>query len=198
MKKLVIKTVAITLSAIIGACLILFGALALFAPASIAGFFDKVGIYKSSIHFYERQYGKSDSIDDLTVLILKIDGERDSEREEKYIKILIERPDFEDYCQLKDDTTNDNVSTREFYYGEYAVALVRNGKFSSAHAIASEFVEEYGYTAYNPFSIMLAETDELLTNENLLAIKDEISRYLSGENANRVQADLDQIENLIQ
>jgi hypothetical protein len=71
--KLVWKTVAITLSALLGACLITFGSLALFAPASLGNFFGGLGMYNSSIHFYEVQYGKSQSIEDLAVLVLKLD-----------------------------------------------------------------------------------------------------------------------------
>lgn len=192
------KTVAITLISVLGACLITFGSLALFAPATVANFFDGLGAYNASIRYYEKQYGKSESIDDLAVLILKLDQTKDSEKTEKYVKIIIEHSDYAQYCNQNDQNDNNNVvSTNELYYGKYALALIRNGKFSNAISIANKFVSENGYTKYNPFSTIILELGNELESTKLNKIKTEITQYLGGEYENYVQADIDAIQQIL-
>ncbi len=199
MRKLVLKTVAITLIAVFGAGLILFGSLALFAPNSVATFFDGLGLNKPAVHYYEKQYGKSDSIDDLAVLILKIDGDSDSVKSEKYLKILIEREDYANFCYMNDQMdTSRQVSFDEHYKGQYVIALIRNGKFNSAVKVASDYVAENGYTAYNPFSVMIAEFGNTFSSEQLIEIKTQILTYIGGGSDAYIQADVNAIDELLE
>jgi len=98
LKKLIIKTSLITLAVTLCALMITFGALALFAPKTVAGIFDGVGGYSASVFFYEKQYNKSGEIDDLAVLVDKIDEDKEPLKAEKYIETLISREDFATYC----------------------------------------------------------------------------------------------------
>lgn len=198
MTKLVLKTVAITLVAVLGAGMILFGSLALFAPLSVANFFDGMGMYKPAVKFYERQYGKSEDIDDLAVLILKINQETDSIKTEEYLKIMIERTDYSNFCQEQDLLVVDGqVSTDEFYKGKYAVSLVRNDKFSMAVEVANEFVADNGYTDYNPFSVVIVELGKTLSDEQLSVLKCEISEHINGQYANVALKDINAIKQLL-
>ncbi|MBQ8426449.1 MAG: hypothetical protein IJX16_01670 [Clostridia bacterium] len=198
MTKLVLKTVAITLVAVLGACLIAFGSLALFAPASVANFFDGLGFYKPAIHYYEKQYGKSESIEDLAVLILKLDDDKDSIKTEEYTKILIEHPDYATYCQMKDGVNQGStVTANEFYISKYAVALVRNDKFITAIDTAKDFVDDYGYTAYNPFSVIISELGLTLDIDKLEEIEERISEYLNSANGDVVATDIARIKQLL-
>lgn len=197
MTKLVLKTVAITLAAILSACLIAFGSLALFAPAKIAGFFDDLGMYKSSIHYYEKQYGKSESIEDLAVLILKIDEERDAEKEEEYLELMLKHPNFLEYCDGESASSIDpSLSMSDFYKGKYAVALIRNNKFDKAVNFASECVF-HGYANNNPFSIILLEFGSELTKEQLNTLKTKISDFVGGAYTSVAESDLAIINQLL-
>ena len=98
MRKLVIKTAVITLASLLVALAITFGAFALFAPRSLAGFFDGVGNYSASVFFYERQFERSNEFLDLANLVNKIDDENDNERAVKYLSLFINHDEFENYC----------------------------------------------------------------------------------------------------
>lgn len=195
MTKLVLKTVAITLVAVLSACLVTFGSLALFAPKSVANFFDGLGMYKPAIHYYEKQYGKSQNIEDLAVLILKLDGEKDSVKTEGYLKAMVEHQDYSNYCN-KLDTENSStaLSTDEFYRGKFAVSLVRNGKIDDALNVSAVFVESKGYTEYNPFSTIVFELGELLNDEQLTKLEGKIRSYENNLNFEQskalIQADI--------
>ena len=117
MKKLVIKTALITVVSIIGAVIIAFGAFAMFAPKSVASFFDGVGGYSASVFFYERQYEKTGDFSDLVVLVDKIDDYTDPDTAKKYLKIFIEHQEFENYCAGKNATKY--LSLADYYLGRY-------------------------------------------------------------------------------
>ena len=190
-----LKTVTITLAAVLGVCMIIFGTLAMVAPAKVADFFDKLGWYNTSVHYYEKQYGKSDSIEDLAVLILKIDDESDSAKEKKYLETLLNHTDYKSYCTLKDsESENAEVKTNEYYSGAYAIALVRVGKFNDAISFAYDFVSKNTYTAYNPFSALIAELGESLSLEQLEKLKNKVSGFSYKDTA---KADLREINRLI-
>ncbi len=194
LSKLVIKTISITLASVLGAFLLTFGALALFSPITIAKLFDGLGGYSSSIRFYERHYEKTGDIDDLVLLVLKIDGDSDSELVEGYLAELIKHEDFAVFCQKEGQAT----SKKEFYYGKYAVALAKNAKFSDALVIADSFVNELGYTANNPFRTLLVDYGVNFSAAQLDELKNKISSYSISEEqgANRIQEDLILIEEL--
>ncbi len=172
MKKLVIKTTLITLISTICALIITFGALCLFAPATVAGFFDGVGNYSASVFFYERQYEKSGDINDLDKLLVKVYGAKDYALSEKYSKMLIEHKHFDEFCQSKPASTVSNV---EYYYGCYALSLAYNDNFSGAVTVGSEFVAEYGYTQYNPLRVLKTNYLTAQTTQEKTVLKDAIS-----------------------
>ena len=116
MKKLVIKTAVITLASILVALAITFGAFAMFAPRSLAVFFDGVGNYSASVFFYEKQYLKTENFSDLVELVNELDDANDSERAQKYLGILIAHEDFENFCANKKIF---GVPYAEYYNGRY-------------------------------------------------------------------------------
>lgn len=147
MKKLVIKTTLITLASIIGALIITVSALCLFAPATMAGFFDDVGNYSASVFFYEKQYEKSGDINDLDKLLLKVYAKGDTCKVEEYSKKIIHHEDFGGY----------SVDKKEYYYDCYVLSLAQNGKFDEAVGQGLGFINQYGYTPYNPLRMLLKE-----------------------------------------
>ncbi len=192
MKKLILKTALITLASILCVFLLVFGALALFSPITLANLFDRMGGYSSSIHFYESQYDKTGDIDDLSVLVLKIDHESDSELAEEYLAELVSHKDFNEFCVREE---GGEISNKEFYYGKYAVALAKNSKLDKSIEVANAFVEDNGYTNYNPFSILLMEYGENLSETQLTELGGHIIKH-SGDNLDKVAQDLKHIDNL--
>ena len=116
MRKLVIKTAFITLASILVALAITFGAFVTFAPRSLADFFDGVGNYSASVFFYEKQYIKTESFEDLVELVNQIDDANDGERAEKYLGVLINHQDFEAFCLNKKVM---GIPLTEYYNGRY-------------------------------------------------------------------------------
>ena len=153
MKKLVIKTTLITLASLIGAMAIAFGATAICAPGFTAGVFDGVGDYSAAVFFYERQYAKTGDVDDLVVLVDKIDYDYDLIREQKYLNLLLAHVDFEDYCEQNAS----GFSAKEYYYGNYALVLAKNNSFSVALGVSTIYVNGSGYTKYNPFRVLATD-----------------------------------------
>lgn len=155
MKKLVVKTIIITLVSVLGAFAITVGALCLFSPATCASFFDGVGNYSASVFFYEKHYDKTGDITVLDTLYIKSYQAEDYERAEKYLFTLISHDDFESHCDESADS--ETLSDKEYYYSSYALVLAKNGNESQAISTSETFVNGNGYTKYNPFRALVNE-----------------------------------------
>ncbi len=200
MKKLVIKTTCITLASLIVAFAIFFGAAILFAPGWVGGIFDGVGNYSASVFFYEKQYEKSGSIDDLNTLVLKIDIKNDSALAEKYFGKMVEHQDYEEFCSSQDGGSD--ISTKEYYFGCYVLALAYNCKLNDAIQEAKDFVGNT-YTENNPFRVLVADYAEYAKEKEFyddlhyldIALAD--LSVLEPTDQARLQDDRNYIENLI-
>lgn len=191
MKKLILKTTAITLASIIGASLLVFGIFALFFPAPLARLFEGTGGYSASIHFYERQYKKTGDIEDLAEFVVKIDLEKDSDLAEEYLYEMVNHEDFSIYCAEQDQLNFSNISTIQYFTGSYASVLVKNGKFDSALDFAREFVNVNGYSVYNPYSVIIMNNGDNLNLEQLNKLKANIDSYIFKDNEYNEYADQD-------
>lgn len=170
MKKLVIKTICITLASLIGAFALAFGAVALFAPKWLGGFFDGVGNYSATVFFYQKQYEKTEDINDLYTLVSKINIDADAEMAENYYFELISHKDFDNLC-AKIDLENRAVLAKDYYFGIYCLSLAKNDKLDNALSFAKTYVDENGYTANNPFRILVMEYTANASNEEIQKIK---------------------------
>ena len=170
LKKLVIKTALITLASLIGAMTIAFGATAICAPGFTAGFFDGVGNYSAAVFFYEKQYQKTSDVDDLVVLVDNIDYRWDLNSAEKYLNLLLAHVDFDDFCAQNQN----GFSQKEYYYGNYALVLAKKGKFSVALSVSTIYVNECGYTKYNPYRVLILDYNGA-TTEQLNQILDKLT-----------------------
>ena len=129
MKNLVIKTAIITLASIVSIMAVTFGALCVFTPKTVAGIFENLGSKSASVFFYQKQYQKTNEIDDLIVVIDCAYLMEDLVLQEKYIKELINHDDFSSYCQKQDAENQGKISTQEYYEGYYdAVVKKLNGE----------------------------------------------------------------------
>lgn len=150
MKNLVIKTIIITLISFLIAGAIAFGVLFFSAPGVLGKMFDGVGFNSASVFFYEKQYNKTKSIDDLNTLVLKIEVKYDSQRAEKYYKLILEHSEFDNLILGQ----SQNRDMRDFYASQYALALAENDKFSSAVDYAKDYCGNT-YSQNNPFRVLI-------------------------------------------
>lgn len=201
MKKLIVKTSLITLAVTLCALMITFGALALFAPKTVAGIFDGVGGYSASVFFYEKQYNKTGDINDLVVLVDKIDEDEEPLKAEKYIEILIEREDFKAYCE-EQDKSKPAIATKEYYYGNYVLVLVENGRFDKALEVCSEQAHGSGkYTKDNPYRVIISEAADQLSLDNLKELRNKLNYekyFQTGELLDMLKADVKELDTIIE
>lgn len=177
MKNLVLKTVVLTFIAVIAVFLTVYGCFASFAPKSLASVWADLGNYGISIKYYEKQYEKTDNIDDLATLCSKTDEKNDSERAVKYLALLTEKEDFSEFC-----AQNDGGKTYEFYYGKYAVAAFYKADVEAAIKVAKLAVKN-GYTAHNAFYTLIVSADALTKADGtaIAAAVTEIKSNLTDE-----------------
>lgn len=199
MKKLVLKTVAITLATIVGLLVVAFCATCFIAPKFLANVFDGVGNYPASVFFYESNYNKTGEIEDLGLLIDKLDSEKGGEKLKGYLKEMIESAGFDEYCKAQDLKGGGVVSSKEYYTGLYAVILIDNGDVDGAIVVANEFVKENGYTKNNPYRLVIAEfsdnTAVLSEWKNAIAFE---TLSLSGDALTIALGDLNDIKILLE
>lgn len=175
MKKLVLKTVAITLAAVLCLSLIVYGIIALSSPITLAKAYDGLGWYKPAVRYYENQYEKTQSNDDLFVLCTKVNEYTDSQRAVKYLGELIEKEDYLDYCEKVDKQQKDqDFTTENFIDGKYVVAVFSLRGFSKALIQAEKLVEN-GYDEYNPFFMLYSDANITLTKEQLTTLKSKLN-----------------------
>ena len=165
MKKLVIKTALITLASIVALMAILFGVFALFFPKTLATSFDKAGSYGASMYFYEKQYEKSSSMDDLYTLCVKVNPYTDGQRAEKYLTEFAEKSNFYSYCRNLD--SGEVVSNEEYFEGKLVTVLYLKGGVDAGIPKAIQFIREGNkkYTEYNPFFMLYSDDNIDWTTE---------------------------------
>ncbi|MBQ3492550.1 MAG: hypothetical protein IJA88_00410 [Clostridia bacterium] len=192
MKKLVIKTICITLASLIGAMIIAASATMLFAPAWVGRQFDGAGNYSASVFFYEKQYQKTGNVYDLNTLVLKLDIKNDSVRAEKYYSEILRHKDFSKIVDgWKVSTT---ISANDYYNGNYVLVLAENGKFLNALSYAVNCVGSE-YLKNNPMQVLIySYLTADMTQEKQAVI--EALDNLSVQNS-LVLADKTHVENLI-
>ncbi len=190
MKKLVIKTTAITLASLIVALGIIFGAMALFAPKALGDLFDGAGNYSASVFFYEKAYEKTGDINDLVNFANKVDMANDLENAKDCYKELVEHKDFNDYCASKGNPQEE----KDYYLGNYALILAKSGKFSEGLSVAVNSAKT-SYGAFNPVRILIYEYLTADMTENITATVTALEEIeLSG---NYLDIDKEYLENLL-
>ena len=124
MNKLVIKTVYITLLAILTISIAVLSAFCVFKPKVIAKMFDDLDNYQASQYFYQRQYEKTQDIEDLLVLIDNAYEKQETKELIQYLEDFLEHKDYKAYCQTKDSTLKPGEMTTEVYYQMWYDELV--------------------------------------------------------------------------
>ena len=180
MTKLVVKTVFITVAAIILALAAVYLCLALFFPKTLAKGWEAVGSYNLSLKYYEKQYEKTEDITDLSVICVKVNAEKDAARAVKYLKILTENPEFSDLCAAEDANSASGYSftAYEIYFGKYAVSAYYNGGITAAVNVAKTATQNE-YSEHNAFYVILSGVKTLTASDGQ-AIAAAVSEIKSG------------------
>ena len=179
MTKLVVKTVLITVMAIILTLAAMYLCLALFFPKTLAKGWEAVGSYDLSVKYYEKQYEKTEDISDLSVICVKVNAEKDAARAVKYLALITSDTKFLEFCAAEENTAIDyGFTAYEFYYGKYAVATYYQDGITAAVNVAN-IATQHEYTEHNAFYVILSGV-KTLTAADGQAISAAVSEIKSG------------------
>lgn len=160
MKKLIIKTVAITVAAIIIVALTAYLLTSAFSPLTLANFYDKAGNYAKSVKYYEKQYEKNEEFDDLKVLCAKLDEKEDADRAEKYLGLFINDEKFSAFCTKQGNLGGGfvgEITSSEFYRGRYVVSVFYAKGAESAGNEAKGITQKVGFSRNDAFYVLIME-----------------------------------------
>lgn len=181
MKNLVLKTVLITLAAVIACVFAVYLIFALCTPKTLAKFWENAGNYSVSVKYYEKQYEKTGDISDLAALCAKLDVKSDSKKAVKYLAVFTDSENFTEFCEKEDKAGGYKFTSYEYYYGIFTVANYYENGLNAATDTAKKAVKS-GYTDRNAFFVLLSEVklnkDEGTT---VLTVISEIKETLSDE-----------------
>lgn len=160
MKRLIIKTAAITLAAIFGVFVLGVVGMTLFAPGAMGDLCQKTGSYGLAAWYAELDYAKSKEIDKLARVIYLADLAGNDETLVEYCPQMAAHRDFSVFCKETDQAENPLYSNlggyRTFLYSAYAEALYQTGEKTTALTVAADEVAKSGYGEVNPVRALIA------------------------------------------
>lgn len=196
MKKLIIKTAAITLAVIVAAAFAVYGALAAFSPKTLAEFYDKAGNAGLAREFYARNYDKTGDINDLYVVCVKADEKGDAARAAKYLGLITKREDFNEFCDKKDAGYTVKISTALFLQGKCVAANYYAFGINKAVESALSFTGN-AYAENNAFTLFISRCVKDFSAEDKAALSAALEKFkasLTNENdVARLNADVEAV-----
>ncbi len=187
MKKLVLKTMFITLAVVFVFMAAVYVILATANPSALAKFYDNTGNYSLTVKYLEKNYKKSNSYEDLATLCGKLDEHSDAERTALYVDKFINDDGFGEYCSANGLEGGYSMTVEELYFGKLVVALYLNGGVDFAVAKARDYVNKYGYTDSNSFYILIIDGNEKFDESAKNIIKTEIESFIGGLTGKQLQ-----------
>lgn len=195
MKKLVLKTVAITLAGIVVLCGILYGIFALFSPKTLGSISEQLGNKSATIYYYGAQYGKTGSTYDLAKYISVLGSDADAKTLQKLSSELVERDDFTEYCKNSGKILyGSEVNSAEYFYYCLANAEYKLGNVAKSIEASEEFISYYGYTEFNPERMIIANYLKDMTSEVKLAFNASLINITPNSSAEASRIALDLLE----
>ncbi len=128
MGKLIAKTAAITVAAVIAAALILFGAAGLIFPASLASLTDSLGMDGASAYYSVAAAERSGSAEDLAVAAERSFLSRHYEDAVSCGEKLLVHEDFSEYCSGRDSAQAEDFSVAGTYE-QYVTGIVASSLY---------------------------------------------------------------------
>ena len=187
MKKLIIKTTAISLGIVIAVFTALYLIIACASPSTLGNIYFRLNSKNLTLKYSELSYEKSGDILDLSILLERSIKFENNALIEEFGFELINDERYGDFLQTKDSGYN--------YYivGSLSKALYLSGKVDSAISVA--FDNTLVYSDLNPIRVMISLAVEKLDITALGTIKQKLE---SREDKNQaVLSDVTLIENFL-
>lgn len=186
MNKLVLKTIGITLVAILICVAIIYGVFALFFPKKMAKFYDGLGNDVLAIKFMDTAYQKSGDIDDLDKLCMYAVKSGDNGLIAQHLGKLFEDETFKNYCLNGNGIEYYDFMASRFVTSFYQVSSDKNAVIDKAFSLTDNYRElSAGYTitrvciSSNPTKEVATYLKDKLTNS--LSSYDETAQQLANE-----------------
>mgnify|MGYP003291924681 CR=1 FL=1 len=112
MKKLIIKTIIITIVSIIAATLLAYCTLALLMPGRLAKAYDNLGFEKSAVKLMARKYDRSEDLSDLITLCTYAEKTGDNRLIAQHFAKLFEDEEFKANVRVDSITTGRPLNTQ--------------------------------------------------------------------------------------
>ena len=164
MKKLVIKTVAITLAILIAISACFYLILSAFFPSVLGNGYFKVNNGKLSLKYSEKAYENSGEIVDLATLVERSIVFQDDDRTVKYAVLLINDGKYQDYLSSESDGYH--------YYIVGNLCEAQYNKGDKLVAVSTAFNNTLEYTAHNPVHRLILLSAQNSDYLSLTAIKE--------------------------
>lgn len=192
MKKLIIKTAAITLAAIILAGALLFGGLWLFSPVTLAKIAQDLGNDSAATDFYARGYDLSGEYGDLHSVCAVVNEHEKPELAVKYLEKFVKDEGFVKYFTMGEGAEKEGKNAPAYYAGKYAVATfivygaeraaelcadLNSGKYYGNDEFAGvvQGIIRPPYSLYDAFGALLEDGKLAFTRSDLNIIKEKIT-----------------------
>ena len=213
-KKLVLKTAAITLAAIIFAGALLFGGLWLFSPVTLAKIAQDLGNDSAATSFYARGYDLSGKYEDLHAVCAVLDEHENPELAVKYLEKFVQDENFTKYFITGEVAEKEGKNAPAYYAGKYAVAtfIVYGAERAATLCAELAFGKYYGndewsnvaqgiirapYSFYDCFGAVLSDGRLSLSRADLNIIKEKITSVEVTYDDDYKAADLKTVQELL-
>lgn len=130
MAKLILKTAAVTLAAIVSVALIVFGIVSLAFPSAMVTFTDKLGMESAAAYYSVSVYDKSGEIGDLAEAVERSYNAKHYRDAAEYGNLLLGNEDFLTYSASRDASDSDSgLSDITGGYAQYARGIVCSAEY---------------------------------------------------------------------
>ena len=142
--KVILRAFLSTLAAIAVLLVVMFTALVVIYPQTMMEITYDLGMESSSIHFAEESYKRTHEVYYIAYATEVAIGEENGGKIVSCGEKLIADKGFESYCEKKDNSMPDEVTTsyKQYVCGQICVAMYKNGEKEAAVLRAFEMVGE--------------------------------------------------------
>lgn len=192
MKKIIIRSALITLVGLIVLGIVLYFVIGSASPKTLATFYEKVSNYEISVKYFEKQYIKTESEEDLLTLTFKLDEEKDADKTNEYIELFFKKDNYKELCEKKDRAdyrlTDKYVTTKQYLEKKNVVALYNKGEFNVALEKAYVYCEGV-YNEFNPLTMFISSKYSTFSIDQKNKIKEQLEQFIN-QNQDLLQDDI--------
>lgn len=167
MKKLIIKTVTITIALMVAVGGLFYLTLAGLKPSVLGDFYFRLNNQSLTIKYSEKAYEKSQSIEDLSLLTERAIVFGQDALIQKHAVVLINDKDYKTFTKSK------NANYHYFIVSSLCLSLYDSNK--KGEAISTALNHTYEYSQSNPVRYLIAKCVEVGDKTTLLGILDGLN-----------------------